>query len=265
MERIPVVSGSFYPSSREELDKLLEDLLRKTTGKGVSRAVISPHAGYVYSGQTQAYAIRSLYPAKTFILLGNNHSSIGEPFATSGSTWITPLGNCNINMDMMQKIEASKLVWNDEIAHSQEHSIEVQIPFIQKLYPSSTIVPLSITNSNYSREFLRNCEELGKHIASVMGSSGIIASSDFSHYLPINEARDIDSKAIEKIMDLDIEGFFKSLDENNASICGFGPIAILMSIAREKGWEANILHHSSSGDITGENDSIVSYYAIGFE
>ena len=267
MIRRAVVSGMFYPFSKDSLERMLSNLFSGTK-EGEFRCVISPHAGYEYSGKTAAFAISSLKPSKTFVILGPNHNAIGSEFSimTSGE-WETPLGNVKINSELANDIKKSGVIHEDEFAHIHEHSIEVQLPFLQYRFKSFQMVPISITNLDYSEEFLKKCETLGKHIAKTIRNKpiSVIASSDFSHYLPRETAEEKDRKAIEKIRKLDTKGFFRVLEEIDASVCGFGPIAVVMHVAKELGLKkVEVINHTDSGDATGDNSSVVAYYAIGF-
>jgi AmmeMemoRadiSam system protein B len=267
MHRKPAVSGMFYPSGKKALEKMLSGLFAGVKGDGF-RCVVSPHAGYQYSGRTAAYAMGSLAPAKTFVILGPNHNSFGHEFSVmSSGEWETPLGRARIDTGLASQLKKCGILEDDALAHAHEHSIEVQLPFLQYRLGDFMFVPVSITNIEYSDDFLGKCALLGKHIAKTIGRrpAGIIASSDFSHYLPAEIADKKDSQAIEKIAKLDASGFFRALEESDASVCGYGPVAVAMSAAKAMGMKgAKVLNHTNSGDATGDYSSVVSYYAIGF-
>ena len=260
--RHPVVSGVFYEHDRKRLESHLETLFRGTKA-GSCKGVVSPHAGYVYSGRTAAHAISSLGRFRKFILLGPNHNLLGPRFSLSSEEWETPLGSLRVDGDLSEELMKSGIAEKDEMGHFREHSIEVQLPFLQHRFGNFSFVPVSIANSNFSQDFLNDCIRLGEHIARMKGI-GIVSSSDFSHYLPKEEADEKDTKALEMIRKLDAKGFFRVLEENDASVCGFGPIAVMISIARKLGLSMKILHKSNSGDATGDFSSVVTYYALGF-
>jgi AmmeMemoRadiSam system protein B len=267
MARKPVVAGMFYPFGKDALKQNLSKLFAGVK-KGDFVCVVSPHAGYQYSGKTAAFAIGSLRASKTFIILGPNHNVIGNEFAImSSGAWETPLGGVEIDSMLAGLLSKCEVLVEDDLAHAHEHSIEVQLPFLQYRFGSFKFVPLSITNVDYSEEFLKKCESLGRHIAKKIKGKGIgvVASSDFSHYLPAKVAASKDTRAIDEIKQLNPAGFFRSLEENNASVCGYGPIAVVMYIAKHLGIKAaEVISHSNSGDETGDYSSVVSYYAIGF-
>lgn len=267
MVRKPVVAGTFYPSDTKELKGLLGELFSGTK-KGKSLCAVSPHAGYPYSGRGSAFAVSSLKEAKGFIILGPNHTGLGMPFSIMAEGgWETPLGNVKIDSGLAGKLlSACDFLDEDSLAHMQEHSIEVQLPFLQYRFKRFGMVPICIMNTDYSEGFLKKCEALGKAIAGLMKGEGIgvIASSDFSHYIPLEEAERIDGEAIKEILKPDLGGFFRVLKKENASICGFGPIAVLMAAAKALKLKGKLLHSSNSGEATGDTGSVVTYRAIGF-
>ncbi len=265
--REPVAAGTFYENGTHALNEHLKELFSGAR-EGSSRMVVSPHAGYVYSGKTAAHAISSLKPAKKFIILGPNHTGMGMDFSVYGSgDWLTPLGKCKIDEYLAKRMEALDFVHEDIHAHMQEHSIEVQLPFLQHRFRDFSFVPLCIMNTTYSSGFLKMCQQLGRRIALHMKKDpeiGLIASSDFSHYLPQDVADRKDEAALDHIMKLDADGFFRKLDEVEGSVCGYGPIAVVMEAAKALGLKPKLIHRSSSGDASGDYNAVVAYYAISF-
>ncbi len=267
--RQPAVAGTFYYLTPERLRKQLKEFFSHTK-KGSYLGVISPHAGYEYSGKTAAYAINSLKPAKTFIILGPNHHGLGPTFSIMNKgSWNTPFGNIKINENISAEITEKGLVTEDRIAHAYEHSIEVQLPFLQYVFKGFKFVPICIKNTTYDKYFLNECEKLGSIIAEIVKNNSnvsIIASSDFSHYLPYHVAKNKDDIVIEKIKLLNTKDFFESLRNINASVCGYGGITVLMSAAKALGLKrVDVINRSSSGDITEDYKSVVTYNAIGFK
>lgn len=267
IRRMPAVAGLFYPLYRDDLVNTLRNLFTSVKGAEPNcTAIISPHAGYQYSGLTAAYSISSLKPLNRFIILGPNHYLWGEDFALMGSgSWETPLGGCKLDHKLALELKKAGLPENT-LAHEREHSIEVQLPLLQYKHKGFSFVPVSIMCTDYSAEFLRRCENVGKIIAGLMkdGTTGLIASSDFSHQLPLQVAQEKDEKALEAIKSLDPRGLFKTLKENQGSVCGYGPMAILLEVARELGLEPRIIHSSSSANSTGDKRSVVTYHSVGF-
>jgi hypothetical protein len=266
--RHPVVAGTFYHLDRENLEEQLEGFFSSIETKPDCIGAVSPHAGYMYSGKTAAVAVSSLKKADKFIILGPNHTGLGAEFSIMPEgVWRTPLGECVIDREMASDIKKCGVVGEDSLAHLQEHSIEVQLPFLQHRFGDVRFVPVSIMNVDYSGSFLKKCVTLGERIAELNkkdGNIGVVASSDFSHYLPLDIAAEKDKRAIEMIKKLDVKGFFQALEEINASVCGYGPIAVLMVVAKKLGLRVKVIDSSSSGDATGDFGSVVTYYAIGF-
>ncbi|MBN2330658.1 MAG: AmmeMemoRadiSam system protein B [Candidatus Aenigmarchaeota archaeon] len=266
-ERNPVVAGMFYDLDPGHLRAQVGELFSGFKPGKAFKIVVSPHAGYVYSGKTAAHAVSALERKGSYIILGPNHSGLGPEFSVmSSGTWKTPLGDCRIDAGIAGKLKSCGFLTEDTLAHSQEHSIEVQLPFLQHRFKDFSFVPVCIMNLGYSASFGRKCEELGKAVAGIVGTggTGVVASSDFSHYLPIELADRKDGMAIDMIMKLDLRGFLRILEEEDASICGFGPISVAMAAARELGLKPQLINKSSSGDETGDYRSVVTYYAIGF-
>ncbi len=267
--RKPAVAGMFYDSSREGLEETLGNLFSGIKEGPVYNGVISPHAGYPYSGRTAARAVSALRPSRRFIILGPNHTGMGGAFSTmSYGSWETPLGEVPIDHAMAREILGCGLPEDDALAHSREHSIEVQLPFLQHRFGSGiSFAPVSIMGFGHTQAFLEQCRELGSCLAGVAEKhdARLIASSDFSHYVSWEAARDKDGRAFEMIKDLDLEGFFRTLHKTHASVCGYGPIAVLMAAAKKLGWEkVEVLDYTSSGEVTGDTREVVAYAALGF-
>ncbi len=270
MIREPAVAGMFYYFDKANLEKQLSKLFSNVQIKEECFGVVSPHAGYIYSGKTAAFAIGSLKRINKFVILGPNHSLIGPELSIMGKGfWRTPLGECKIDSEIAKYLlEKCEFLKEDSSAHIEEHSIEVQLPFLQYKFKNFSFVPICIENVSYSEEFLKICEKLGKAIAQGFEkfNFNIIASSDFSHYMPFKTAEEKDKKVFKYIEKLDLKGFFKTLEDIGASVCGYGPIAVLMSAAKNLNCkEVKLIHYSSSGDQTGDYGSVVTYAAIGFK
>ncbi len=263
--RPPAVAGMFYPLEPGLLGRQIGKFMLSAKTKPSCVGVISPHAGYGYSGQTAAFAIGLLRPAKSFIILGPNHTGYGHEFSLmSGGKWHTPLGDAGIDENLAAELMRRTDIADDAGAHLAEHSIEVQLPFLQKRFNSFSFVPVCIMNIGYSDELMDACISTGEIIADIISKSnpgdiGIIASSDFSHYVPPETIEKREKPIMKAIMGLDVSGFFDALSSSNASVCGYGPIAVLMAAAKKLGLKARDIHSSNSG-----GEKAVSYRAIGF-
>jgi len=268
--RPPVAAGSFYPLEKDRLNKILEKCFQEIekTEKNVIGAIV-PHAGYIYSGKTAAYAYSQMKKSN-FLIIGPNHDVFGSKFGIMAQgLWATPLGRVEINQKMSKKLlENCNLLENDFLSHKNEHSIEVQLPFLQYKFGNNfKFVPISVKNEYPNQDFLEKCEIVGNSIAkSIDKNWTIIASSDFSHYVPKKYAKMVDKDAIDSILKLDEKEFFEKIRKNNISICGFGPIAIAIIVAKKLGAKkAELLKYSTSGDITREEKSVVGYASLVIE
>lgn len=273
MVRKEAVAGYFYPGEAEELRSLLGHF-REFAVRGSYpdtqdiSGVVSPHAGYVYSGITASYAhylISLLPPVETIVLLGPNHRGIGERVALSGAeSWRTPLGSVPVDAESREFLLSCSRVFSvDDRAHQFEHSIEVQLPFLQYFLPYAfSILPISLLSQDPVTSRV-----IGEALFALAQKKRIllVASSDFSHYEREAVARSKDMSVIERICALDMEGFFRLLWEKNVSVCGPGGIAALMVYhAKRGGKEAKLLHYTTSGEITGDTYQVVGYAAISF-
>ncbi len=267
MERGAVAAGSFYDWDRENLARNLKEMSKGVSDRGFL-GCISPHAGYVYSGRVAAKAVGSMKPGKRFIVLGPNHTGLGANFAVySSGSWETPLGKVPIDHGLAEAIMKFDGAESDEVAHGQEHSIEVILPFLQHFFGKISFVPVAILSYGYGDSFLRRLESLGRVVADIMKKDidiRLVASSDFSHFISADAARKRDMEAIEAIKRLDARKLFRSLS-HDGSVCGYAPIAILLSAARELGWGAELLDYTNSGEVTGDRREVVAYAGIGFK
>jgi hypothetical protein len=261
--RKPAVAGAFYPRSEKNLRGALEDSFR-----GVERremdviAGIVPHAGYMYSGWVAAYVYSKLPPAETFIILGPNHRGVGSGVAVSQETWLTPLGEVLPDLDFIASFPR-KIIDTDEDAHRMEHSIEVQLPFLQYLFKDFKLVAITMALQDED-----TCRDVGSEIRTAIKKTGrkaiILASSDFTHYEPDSTARKTDKYVIDAILELDFLKFFRRVYEKNASVCGVGPIGSVLSVIREEASRGELVKYATSGDIIGDRSSVVGYAGIIF-
>jgi len=260
--RETVAAGQFYPARSIELKRTLEGFFSKTKIEPVSSAVICPHAGYTYSGRICALSASKLLKAKTFIILSPNHTGLGAPIAVSPHTsWKTPLGSVPVNMELAGKIVKNSNAEFDELAHAGEHAVEVEIPFLQFLFKAFSIVPITIA-SQETGELL----ELGRTLASLKGSIALIASGDFSHYMPRSAAERKDHEALALIEELKAEEFHSLVVKKNLSICGVSPFTALLEYCKRKGMKkGTLLEYTTSAETTGDESSVVGYASVIFQ
>jgi AmmeMemoRadiSam system protein B len=276
--RKPAVAGYFYESDGERLLQQLEWAVKHELGpkalqlpKLGAEALggVAPHAGYMYSGPVAAWiysALAGFGKPDVFIVVGPNHYGIGAPVAVMKSgVWETPLGRIEIDGDLAERIMSHyKEVEDDPYAFSKEHSVEVQIPFIQYYFKDVKIVPIVMWRQTPS-----TARELGRAIAKAIKDYGkkvyVIASSDFNHYEPHDVTMKKDDIAISKILQLDEAGFFEVASKFDISICGIGPIAALIAAAKELSYgNVTLLKHATSGDTSGYRDETVGYASVIF-
>jgi len=271
MIRPPAVAGMFYELDPEKLKKEIKSCFSR--GKAEIKeesfkVCVVPHAGYLYSGPVAANVYSKLKKGN-YIIVGPNHHPFGTKYSImSSGEWKTPLGGVKIDEKMSREILKCPLIKDDPYSHKFEHSIEVQIPFLQYRFGNDfSFVPLILINEYPNREFLEECRVIGKIIAEAIKKSEenwtLIASSDFSHYIPYEQAYDIDNWLIESILKLDEKEFFERIEERGASVCGFGGIAVSIVAAKKLGAkEGKLIKYSTSGDVIGDKSSVVGYAGI---
>jgi hypothetical protein len=262
--RRPAVAGRFYPGTR---DDLLRDIRKYTSIKAERvRAIgcVSPHAGYVYSGHVAGAVFAHLDLPARFIVLCPNHTGMGEPLSImSEGSWLTPLGEVAIDSRLARAMKSRfPLLHEDSAAHHAEHAIEVQLPFLQSMIRDFTFVPVAVGTGHFEA-----LSALGATIATVIKDLHenvlIIASSDMNHYEQDATTRVKDSLAIERMLALDSQGLHRVVQEEDISMCGYGPAVAMLTAANRLGAEkAELVKYATSGDISGDFDQVVGYAGI---
>ena len=264
MIREAAVAGQFYPAWPKELRETIKFMVDKDADKVDAIGVVSPHAGYIYSGPVAGAVISRIKFKNTFILIGPNHRGMGKPFSimTSGS-WKTPLGQVEVDSDMAKAVlKVSKYLEEDSEAHLYEHSLEVQVPFLQYFKPDVMIVPVLLSQAGAAVY-----EEIGRALSTVLKKPGneavIIASSDMTHYEPHEKAKEKDKKAIEAILDLDAAELVNRINRYRITMCGYAPAICLITAAKGLGAKkAELVKYQTSGDTSGDFSSVVGYAGI---
>jgi AmmeMemoRadiSam system protein B len=260
MNRKPTVAGYFYPADKKELNEYLNSVIRyKPIEK--PKCIIVPHAGYVYSGYVAAKAYSIIEPYDIYVILGPNHTGLGEYIAVFDGVYETPLGKVDPCESIINEITNNSITKKDYLAHLKEHSIEVQLPFIQFTNPSNfCIVPIVVGTFN-----LEHLTELGNALAKALDKKNalIVVSSDFNHYEDQNTTLYKDSLAIEKILSLNPKEFIEIINKNDISMCGAN-IAYVALIASLKlgAKEATLIEHKTSFDVNGIREQTVGYASI---
>jgi MEMO1 family protein len=260
--RSPAVAGQFYPGNGIELKHQLDEMLQKTKDLPMLGAVV-PHAGYIYSGKVAAEVYSRLPKKDTYVILGPNHHGLGLPVSLSCDSWRTPLGVVEPDLELAEAL-AGTIIDRDEDAHLREHSIEIQIPFLQTRFQDFKILPITMGLQDMETA-VDVGEELGKAIKKLNRNCLVIASSDFTHYEPQETARKVDAKLIEAILNMDVPELYARIYRDNASACGYGPIAATITASAALGAESGkLLRYATSGDVTGDYSQVVGYGAIVF-
>lgn len=276
--RAPAVAGLFYPSGAGDLTRMLEDSFRERSfgpgnlppSKDHSRRVygiVSPHAGYTYSGAVAAngYYETSAMNFDSVVMIGPNHYGIGTSLATvKGGVWETPLGQVEVDGELASRLAVNSGILDfDDLAHSRDHCLEVQLPFLQYIKKNQfKFVPVIMILQDKATAL-----EIGKSIGETTRTLNIllVASSDFTHYEPNIEAHRKDAELIKAILDLDISEFYTTLERDNVSACGYGAIASVMTASKALGAsKGELLRYATSGDVTGDVKSVVGYASIIF-
>jgi AmmeMemoRadiSam system protein B len=257
------VAGYFYPAEKDRLQKDIALMLQVAkTEKSFNKifGIVSPHAGYIYSGKTAAYAYNLLKDKeyKTVIIISPSHAEYFPGISIyDGDSYETPLGLVEIDQQMVDKlVENSKIIFRGIQGHRKEHALEVQIPFLQSVIKNFKIVP--IVMGDQGKMFV---DELAEKIFEVADEKTlIVASSDMSHFYDVSEADRLDSIVEKRINDFDFEQLLKDLDNHECEACGGGPIAAMMKAASLKKINKSlVINRSDSGDITGDRSEVVGY------
>ncbi len=277
--RLPAVAGSFYPDNEGELRTQIQQCFLHPLGPGAIPSIpgemnedlvglVVPHAGYQYSGPIAAHSYYKLAIAgmrQSVVILGPNHSGYGSGVsANTSGEWSTPLGEVQVDSELGGKIvKNSGLIDVEDRAHKSEHSIEVQLPFLQFIYPRRfRFVPLCMMLQD-----LETSKEVGEAVAGAVEDTGavVLASSDWTHYEPQEKAVAKDKQALKAVVAMDSVDFQRTIEEKMVSACGYGPVTALIHAARMLGAkDGKLLSYQTSGDVTGDNTSVVGYAAVMF-
>lgn len=264
MQRQPAVAGQFYTGSPQQLRAELASLIPVSGTKREAIGIISPHAGYMYSGAIAGKVYGAIELPSTVLILGPNHRGVG---AAAGlypdGNWLTPLGSVAVNVRLNSLLcKQIPFLESDTLSHQFEHSLEVQVPFIQYLRPDVTIAAICLGFGDYAA-----AEALGRGIALAVREFGddvlIVASSDMTHYESAEAARHKDDMALDRVRAFDPEGLVRICRSEQITMCGVIPSAVMLVAARELGArQAELVAYGTSGDVTGDNRQVVGYAGV---
>ncbi|MGH9727342.1 MAG: AmmeMemoRadiSam system protein B [Candidatus Acidiferrales bacterium] len=264
MIRPAAVAGRFYPADAATLLRQVDGCVSNPAEKIRATGCIVPHAGYMYSGRVAGTVYGALELPSRFILIGPRHYPHGERLAIiSEGAWETPLGEAKIDTALAVALkDALPLLREDTVAHSEEHSLEVQLPFLQRIAGDFTFVPVVIGTDRFDA-----LEMLGHAVAQVIRGQKenvlIIASSDMNHRESDEITRVKDRKAIDTILALDARGLYETVRRENITMCGYGPAVAMITAAQQLGsTNAELLQYATSGDVNGDREGVVGYAGI---
>lgn len=264
MNRKPAVAGQFYPGDKAELEKQIKEFVDESQKKEKVIAAVSPHAGYIYSGMVAGAVYSRIEIPESVIVIGPNHSGIGAPASLMAEgEWEMPSGNVQINTELSQLIlEQSKYLRNDAAGHEREHSLEVQVPFLQYLKSDFALVPISLMRTDY-----KICEDIGNALAEAIKQYKkdvlIVASTDMSHFVSHDYATKMDKKAIEEILALNPEGLYDTVRAYDISMCGFIPTTIALISSKQLGAEeVELVDYRTSAEVSGDYQHVVGYAGL---
>lgn len=264
MVRSAVVAGQFYPRQKKNLYETIRSLIPPVSEEIESIAVMSPHAGYIYSGKVAATTFSKTKIPEEVIILGPNHQGYGHPAAVyARGAWETPLGKTDIAEPLAQSIlRDCPGSSEDFVAHKFEHSLEVQLPFLQFFQPDVKVVPICIGQMSLDR-LLDFGIGLSRVITSLSRKPLIVASTDMTHYEQGLQAKKKDFMALDHVLAIDPEGLYKTVYENKISMCGVLPTVIMLQVAKLLGaQQAELIAYSNSGDVTGDQSEVVGYAGV---
>ena len=268
MLRLPAVAGRFYPSNPAELTTVIGQFtdVEPNTKKIAVKACLLPHAGYVYSGSVVGTVLSRIALPRKILVLGVRHSPRGESAAIlSRGAWRTPLGDAAIDEPLAVALRAAcPLLCEDEVAHSKEHSLEVQLPFLQVLAPGFTFVPVALGTVRFE-DLLRVGEAVGRVLGEVGEEVLLLTSSDLNHYEDDAVTRSKDRKAIERLLALDAQGLYDVCRNERISMCGLGPAVAMITALQGLGAKhAELVRYATSADVSGDTSAVVGYAGMIF-
>jgi MEMO1 family protein len=268
MLRLPAVAGRFYPSHPAELAALIRKFTCPDPGRPSIqvRACLLPHAGYMYSGHVAGAVLARIALPRKIIILGVRHYPRGEPAAIlSSGAWRTPLGDARIDEALAEALKkACPLLREDSVAHSTEHSLEVQVPFLQALVPDFTFVPVALGTVQFE-----SLASVGEAIARVLESREenvlLLTTSDLNHYEDDATTRIKDHKAIEQLLALEPRGLYDTCRSEKISMCGLGPaVAMLTALNALSEKKSELVKYATSADVSGDQSAVVGYAGMIF-
>ena len=268
MLRLPAVAGQFYPANPQELSFQVEEFTKvdKPREKVKVRACLVPHAGYMYSGGVAGAVFGRISLPRKILLLGVRHFPRGEALAIlSEGVWRTPLGDVAIETPIAMRLRREcPALREDSVAHSREHSLEVELPFLQVLAPGFSFVPVAIGTLRFD-DLKQTGDAIGRVLQEATEEILIVTSSDMNHYEDDETTRQKDEMAIERLLKLDAKGLFNVCRKEHISMCGLGPAIAMLTALNHLGVQtAELVRYANSGEVSGNRDEVVGYAGMIF-
>jgi hypothetical protein len=263
MIRSPVVAGRFYSADPGQLRRDVERYLAEVEAEDVL-GIVSPHAGYIYSGGVAGAVFSRVNIPKIVVILGPNHTGQGVQFGIiTGGGWETPLGNVKVEDEVSLKLlNSSSILKEDQMCHRFEHSIEVQLPFLQCRAKNFSIIPICVGHAR-DEDYKILGREIGSIFKKLKEKPLIVASTDMTHYESQSSAERKDKKAIDAILSLDENLLMDCVKRESISMCGYAPtVAMLVATKALGAKQAELVKYATSGDVTGEYDQVVGYAGV---
>jgi AmmeMemoRadiSam system protein B len=262
MIREPAVAGTFYPAAAATLAAGVDRFLGASRAASPALGLLVPHAGYIYSGAVAGATFASAAIPDRVIVLGPNHTGLGRARAalSPAEAWRTPLGLVPRDAPVCEALAATPGIAPDAAAHAREHSLEVELPFLQRVNPGFSLAALCLAHLSYPE-----CEALAAVVAAAAREAGalVVASSDMSHFLPAAAARAADHRALEPLLALDAEGLYRRVHEEEISMCGIIPAVVMLLAARALGARsAELIRYAHSGEVSGDDERVVGYAGV---
>lgn len=264
MLREAIVSGQFYPDKAQDLKDLIEDFKPPGSLKISARGVILPHAGWVYSGRVAVTTISQVLPKQRLIILGPNHTGRGAQFGLwPQGAWKISGKEIGVDKEVASAIlSKGGSITADTSAHTQEHSIEVELPLFDYFFGQFEFVAIACKRSNLN-DYRAAAEQIFEAIKDISQDTLLVASTDLTHYEPDSLARKKDRQAIEAIIDLDEAELIKRIRKEDITLCGEAPLAILIACLKKlEARKSQVALYKTSGDITGDKASVVGYVGM---
>lgn len=258
-------AGTWYPADPDTLRKMLQDLLPLGPSGEEALGIVSPHAGYAYSGPVAGKLYARIVIPESVVILAPRHTARGTASFSlwPAGSWMTPLGEMGLDEELRDLVlERCSLLEEDREAHLEEHAVELQVPFLQFKRPDVRIIPIVIGTHD-----MRSLRKLGEDLAAAIRDLGrkvlIVASSDMNHYESQEETLRKDTLAIDKILALDEDGLSEAIERYDISMCGFSPTVSMLVAAKALGASrARLVEHTTSSAMSGNDKEVVGYAAI---